>query len=134
MATSDMYKNCYNGKEAQVILNKANSAATLPGSEIFSVNSNYQSNGTTWDVYTTLRGSKVFDAPSIASGASTSTTVIVTGAALGQYADAAFSLSVAGLVVTAYVSAVNTVTVVFANLTGAPVDLASGTLSVKVTS
>lgn len=134
MATSDLYKNCYNGKEAQVILNKANSAATLPGAEIFSVDSNYQSNGTEWNVYTQLRGSKTFDAPSIAAGASTTTTVTVTGATLGQYATASFSLSVAGLVVTAYVSATDTVTVVFANLTGAPVDLASGTLTVRVTS
>ena len=37
MATSDLYKNCYNGKENQVVLNKANSAATLPGAEIYAV-------------------------------------------------------------------------------------------------
>ena len=134
MATSDLYKNCYNGKEAQVILNKANSAVSLAGAEIFSVGNNYQSNGTTWDVYTQLRGSKTSDAPSIASGASTSTTVTVTGAVLGQYAIPAFSLSLSGLTVTAYVSAADTVTVVFSNLTGAAVDLASGTLTVRVTS
>lgn len=134
MATSDLYKNCYNGKENQIVLNKANSAATLPGAEIYAVGNNYQSNGSTWNVYGQLRGSKTFDAPSIASGASTTTTVTVTGAVLGQFATAAMSISVAGLVVSAYVSAANTVTVVFANLTGSPVDLVSGTLSVVVTS
>lgn len=134
MATSDLYKNCYNGKENQVVLNKVNSAATLPGAEVYSVGNNYQSDGNTWNVYGQLRGSKTFDAPSIASGASTTTTVTVTGAALGQHATATMSISVAGLTVSAYVSAADTVTVVFANLTGAPVDLASGTLSVKVTS
>ena len=134
MATSDLYKNCYNGKEAQIILNKANSAVSLAGAEIYSVGNNYQSNGTTWNVYTQLRGSKTFDAPSIASGASTSTTVTVTGAVLGQFATATMSINVSGLTVNAYVSAANTVTVVFANLTGSPVDLVSGTLSVVVTS
>lgn len=134
MATTDIYKNCYNGNEQQLVLNKANSAATLPGAVVYSNGKNYQSDGTDWDVYTQLKGSKVFDTPSIATGASTTTTVTVTGAVLGQYAKASFSLSVAGLTVTAYVSATNTVTVVFANFTGSAVDLASGTLSVVVTS
>lgn len=73
-----------------------------------------------------------WDPSSIAAGSSTSTTVTVAGAALGDYVLASFSLSLQGLLMTAYVSAANTVTVVLGNLTGAAVDLSSGTLSVLV--
>ena len=69
---------------------------------------------------------------SIANGASASTTVTVSGAALGDYAVASFSLDLSGLTLSAYVSATNTVTVVLSNLTGAAVNLASGTVSVLV--
>lgn len=82
--------------------------------------------------FPTLAGAKTFDPPSIANGASSSTTVTVTGAALGKMAVPSFSLDLAGLILTAYVSSANTVTCVFGNLTGGAVDLASGTLSVKV--
>ena len=81
-----------------------------------------------------LIGSATYDAPSIAAGASATTTVTVTGAALGDYvSNVSLAASSGGLTVTGYVSAANTVTVVLANLTGAAVDLASTTLSVEVT-
>ena len=81
-----------------------------------------------------LTGSATYDAPSIAAGASATTTVTVTGAALGDYvSNVSLAASSGGLTVTGYVSAANTVTVVLANLTGAAVDLASTTLSVEVT-
>lgn len=80
-----------------------------------------------------LSGSAVFNPPSISSGTSSSTTIAVAGAALGNYVQASFSLDLQGLTVDAYVSAANTVTVVFSNLTGSPVDLGSGTLKVRVT-
>jgi hypothetical protein len=76
------------------------------------------------------KASKTFDPPSVASGASTTTTVTYTGAAVGDQFVAAFSNSLSGLVLTAYVSAANTVTTVFFNPTGGAVDLASGTLTV----
>lgn len=79
-----------------------------------------------------LTGSKTFNPPSINDAASATTTVSVVGAALGNYAQAGFSLSLAGLTLNAYVSATDTVTVVFSNLTGSPVDLGSGTLTAKV--
>lgn len=79
-----------------------------------------------------LTSSVTYDPPSIASGAQTTTTVTVAGAALGSYAKASFSLDLAGLILTSYVSSANTVTVIFANLTVAPVDLASGILKVSV--
>jgi hypothetical protein len=69
---------------------------------------------------------------SIASGATETTTLTVSGASLGDFTLASFSVSLAGLQLTSYVSAANTVTVVLSNLTGAAVDLASGTLAVLV--
>lgn len=69
---------------------------------------------------------------SIASGATTTTTLTVSGASLGDFTLASFSLSLAGLQLTSYVSAADTVTVVLSNLTGSAVDLASGTLAVLV--
>ena len=73
-----------------------------------------------------------WDPASLAAGSSVTTTITVAGAALGDFVLASFSLSLQGLFLTAYVSAANTVTVVLGNLTGAAVDLASGTLSVLV--
>lgn len=67
---------------------------------------------------------------SIASGATETTTLTVSGASLGDYTLSSFSVSLAGLQLTSYVSAANTVTVVLSNLTGAAVNLASGTLAV----
>jgi hypothetical protein len=80
-----------------------------------------------------LEASVTYNAPNIAAGGSTSTTVTVTGAAVGDLASVALGISTAGLQVTASVTAANTVTVVLANLTGAAIDLASTTLSVTVT-
>ena len=79
-----------------------------------------------------LTGSATYDPPSIASGAQSTTTVTVTGAAVGDHVTMTFSQSLGGLVLTGYVSAANTVTAVFANLTGGAVDLASGTLTATV--
>lgn len=71
-----------------------------------------------------------WDPGEIANGASTTTTVTVPGAAKGDFATFSFSWDLLGLIPGAYVSDDNTVTVVLGNLTGAPVDLPSGTLSV----
>lgn len=79
-----------------------------------------------------LRGSAVYDPASLADGVGASTTVTVTGAALGDEAAAAFSLSTQGIILSAQVTAANTVTVRFQNETGGLIDLASGTLYVTV--
>lgn len=79
-----------------------------------------------------LTGSKTFDPPSIADKASTTTTVTVTGAVLGNRALASFSLDTSGVSLEAQVTSANTATVIFSNLTGGAVDLASGTLAVSV--
>lgn len=76
--------------------------------------------------------SATWDPGSVAAGASTTTTVTVSGAALGDFVMVSFSLALQGLQLTASVSATNTVEVVLSNLTGAAVDLASGTLAVLV--
>ncbi len=76
-------------------------------------------------------GSKTYDPPSVASLGTATTTVTVAGAALGDQFVASFSLSLGGLMLTAYVSAADTVTTVLFNPTAAAVDLASGTLTVR---
>ncbi len=79
-----------------------------------------------------VAASATWDPGSIAVGAKTSTTVTVAGAALGDFVLASFSLDIQELLLSASVSAANTVEVVLGNLTSAAVDLASGTLKVIV--
>jgi hypothetical protein len=79
-----------------------------------------------------LSGSKTFDPGSIADGSVETTTVTVADAALGDLAIASFSLSTQGIILNAWVSAADTVSVAFQNETGADVDLASGTLRARV--
>ena len=77
-------------------------------------------------------GSVAFS-PSVSSGAQISTNVTVTGALLGDsVAEISFSQSLAGVVLSAYVSAPNTVTCVFSNNSGSSYSPGSGTLRVKV--
>jgi len=80
-----------------------------------------------------LSGSATYDPPNLADGAGATTTVTVTGAALGDYASASFSLDTAGITITAWVSAANTVSVRFQNESGGPLDILSGTLRATVT-
>lgn len=79
-----------------------------------------------------LFGTATWDPASVAAGAATSTTVTVTGAALGDSAVAAFSLSTAGLIISAAVTAADTVTVHLFNPTGGAIDLASGTVTARI--
>jgi len=79
-----------------------------------------------------LENIATFNPPNLADGAGTTTTVTVTGAALGDYAIASFSLDLQGITVTAYVSSANTVSVRFQNESGGALDLASGTLACRV--
>lgn len=79
-----------------------------------------------------LRGTATFNPASHLDGAGETTTVTVAGAALGDPALATFSLDLQGIMVTAWVSAANTVSVRFQNETGGTIDLASGTLTAIV--
>lgn len=80
-----------------------------------------------------LVGTATWNPASLASGASQNTTVTVTGAALGNNViSVSFSLDTAGSTLVGAVTSANTVTVTQSNLTGGAVDLASGTLTVRV--
>lgn len=77
--------------------------------------------------------SATYDAASLADAAGETTTVTVGGAQLGDFAFASFSLDNQDIVMTAYVSAANTVSVrLQQENAGSAVDLASGTLRVGV--
>jgi len=73
-----------------------------------------------------------FNPGSLVDGAGQTTTLSVPGAVLGDYAIASFSLDLQGILLTAYVSAVDTVSVRFQNETTGTIDLASGTLSALI--
>lgn len=79
-----------------------------------------------------LESSATFNPANLVDGAGETTTVTVTGAALGDYAIASFSLDLQGITVTAYISAADTVSVRFQNESGGALDLASGTLRARV--
>lgn len=78
-----------------------------------------------------LNAAAIYDPPSLADGVGTTTTVTVTGLALGDFVLASFSLDLQGIMLTAWVSATNTASVRFQNESGGTVDLASGTLRVR---
>ena len=81
----------------------------------------------TWSVTCTL------DVDSLVDGAGTSDTITVPGVALGDIVlGISFGVSLAGLTVTGYVSAANTVTLRIQNESTATVDLASTTVDVIV--
>lgn len=90
--------------------------------------------GSVWEPFgeSKLEYSGTYDPPSISANSYVSTTVTVAGAAMGDYAKASFSLDLTGCAISAFVSATNTVTVVIQNLTGGSINLASGTLRVRV--
>lgn len=79
-----------------------------------------------------LSGSATYDAASLIDAAGATTTIAVTGAALGDFVLVSHSVDLAGISVTAYVSAANTVSVRLQNESGGTLDLASGTLRVRV--
>jgi len=93
----------------------------------------YYSDGTNWLPVAIKRGSVTYDPPSLVDGDGVTTTVTVTGAALGDYAVASFGANLQGITLTAWVSATNTVSVRFQNETGGTIDLGSSTLRAQTT-
>jgi len=75
-----------------------------------------------------LSGSTAYNPPNLIAGATTTTTVTVTGATLGMAAEASFSLDITGLILTAYVDSANSVTCVLTNPTAGAIDIANGTI------
>ncbi|MGE5631380.1 MAG: glycosyl hydrolase family 28-related protein [Caulobacteraceae bacterium] len=80
-----------------------------------------------------LYGSATLDPTSLVDGAGVTLTIFIAGALLGDVAQVSAPYDLQGISVTAYVSAVNTVSIRIQNESGATVDLASGTWKVKVT-
>ena len=80
-----------------------------------------------------LSGSATLDVASLADGAGATSTVTVTGAVLGDFVvGVSLGVDLAGITVTAYVSAANTVSVRVQNESGGTLDLASTTVRVRV--
>jgi hypothetical protein len=80
-----------------------------------------------------LSASKGYDPPSLATGTrATATTLTVVGANLGDDVSATFSLDLEGMDLVAWVSATDTVSVIFVNGTAGTLDLAAGTLAVTI--
>jgi hypothetical protein len=73
------------------------------------------------------------DEPSIAAGGVSGIHAVgVTGAAMGDVVEASFSADLQGMQLYAWVSAANVVNYQFHNPRGGPIDLASGTVKVRV--
>jgi len=83
--------------------------------------------------YDGITGTATFNPASLADGAGETTTVTVTDAALGDFAEVSFSLALQGILMTGWVSAADTVSVRFQNETGGTIDLGSGTINARVT-
>lgn len=82
-----------------------------------------------------LEGSLVWNPAGLADGVgATSSSITVTGAALGDHVLVSAPYNLQGILATAYVSAANTVVIRIHNATGGLIDLASGTWRVKVIS
>lgn len=80
-----------------------------------------------------LSATATYDPPSVASGSQTSTTITVTGAAVGDVANCGHSTITADLwQIACYVSAADTVRAVLKNHSGGAIDAASGTLRADV--
>lgn len=79
-----------------------------------------------------LSNTVAYDPPNLADGAGTTTTINVNGAVLGDIAIASFSLDLQGIMMTAYVSSANTVSLRFQNETGGALDLGAGQIVAKV--
>ena len=79
-----------------------------------------------------LLGSATWDPASVPAGGAAVTTLTVTGAAVGDYVIASFSLSLQFLQLTGYVYAADSVAVALTNSLSGAVDLASGTLRVRI--
>lgn len=91
---------------------------------------NLGNNGTTIKKH--MSATVSYNPGSVADGASTTTTITVTGAALGDTALAGYTSLVTGWNISALVIATDTVEVRITNNTGGPVDLGAGTLRADV--
>ena len=93
------------------------------------------SNGTTVKqikVKSHLRSTTSYNPPSLTTLTRVSTNITVTGAELADFVKCSFSIDLQGVILYAYVSAVDTVTVNFFNATTGTIDLGSGTIKILI--
>jgi len=83
-------------------------------------------------VFDYIDASATWDPGSIADGDEEAKEVDVVGVVLGDFALASFSKDLADLILDAQITATDKVTCVLANNTGGAIDLASGTLYIRV--
>jgi len=88
----------------------------------------------TWEnfAYGAMNASATYNPASLADGDRDTTTVTVTGASLGDFVNVSFAVDLQGINMFGYVSAADTVTVVFENRTGGTIDLVNSTIRVRV--
>ncbi|HZC82319.1 MAG TPA: hypothetical protein VE222_11520 [Nitrospiraceae bacterium] len=79
-----------------------------------------------------IPGTFTYDPASAADGVGATTTVTVTGAAVGDFVLVANGVDLQGITITAYVSAANTVAIRLQNESGGTLDLASSTWKLLV--
>lgn len=128
------YNIVFSGSQTAVFARENRCAKAIFAESAYAINGQLRlDNNTQAGAFVGLRNNATYDPGSLADGAGVTTTVTVTGAALGDFAQASFSLDLQGITVTAWVSAANTVSVRFQNESGGVLDLASGTLRVRVT-
>jgi hypothetical protein len=89
----------------------------------------FQFQGLFKNVYTYVG---TLDVASLVDGAGATSTFTVTGAALGDFVEFAMDVSVAGITVTSWVSAADTVSVRFQNESGGTLDLAAANVRILV--
>lgn len=79
-----------------------------------------------------LQGTATYDAASTVDAAGLTTTITVTGAAVGDFAIGSLAVDLAGITATYYVSAADTVTARLQNESGGTLDLASADFNCRV--
>ena len=78
-----------------------------------------------------LAGSGASSGATLGAGVTTTRTITVTGAVLGDYAIASFSVDMGALSISANITAANTATVVIANNTSGGITFSAGTVYVS---
>jgi type II secretory pathway pseudopilin PulG len=79
-----------------------------------------------------IDASATYDPPSLADGAGVTTTLAITGAAMGDFVLVSFSNDLQGITLTGWISVAGTASARFQNESGGTLDLTSGTLRFRV--